>query len=33
MQFVDAKAKVIWPSAIGVEPVLPLPAGHAFAAR
>jgi branched-chain amino acid transport system substrate-binding protein len=33
MQFEDAKAKVVWPSAIGVPPVLPLPAGHPFALR
>ena len=34
MQFEDAKAKVVWPTAIaGGPPVLPLPAGHAFALR
>jgi branched-chain amino acid transport system substrate-binding protein len=33
MQFENAKSRVIWPSAIGVPPVLPLPAGHAYALR
>ena len=33
MQFENGKSKVVWPTAIGVPPVLPLPAGHAFAAR
>ncbi len=34
MQFEDAKAKVVWPSAIaGASPVLPLPPGHSFALR
>jgi branched-chain amino acid transport system substrate-binding protein len=34
MQYENAKAKVIWPSAIaGGPPVFPLPAGHTYAAR
>jgi branched-chain amino acid transport system substrate-binding protein len=33
MQFEDAKARVVWPSAIGVPPVLPLPAGNPYALR
>ncbi|MFC7473393.1 ABC transporter substrate-binding protein [Dankookia sp. GCM10030260] len=33
MQFENAKSRVIWPSAIGVPPVLPLPAGHTYALR
>jgi branched-chain amino acid transport system substrate-binding protein len=33
MQFEDAKARVIWPSAIGVPPVLPLPASNPYALR
>jgi branched-chain amino acid transport system substrate-binding protein len=34
MQYEDAKAKVVWPTAIaGGPPVLPLPAGHPFALR
>jgi branched-chain amino acid transport system substrate-binding protein len=33
MQFDNGKSKVVWPSAIGVPPVLPLPAGHTYAAR
>ena len=33
MQFDNGKSKVVWPSSIGVPPVLPLPAGHAYAAR
>jgi branched-chain amino acid transport system substrate-binding protein len=33
MQFENAKSHVIWPTAIGVPPVLPLPAGHAYALR
>ncbi len=33
MQFVDAKSRVVWPSAIGVPPVMPLPPNHAFALR
>ena len=33
MQFDNGKSRVVWPGAIGVPPVLPLPAGHAYAAR
>jgi branched-chain amino acid transport system substrate-binding protein len=33
MQFENAKSRVIWPTAIGVPPVLPLPAGHTYALR
>jgi branched-chain amino acid transport system substrate-binding protein len=33
MQFVDGKSKVVWPAALAQPIVLPLPAGHAFAAR
>lgn len=33
MQFENGKSKVVWPTAIGVPPVLPLPTGHAYAAR
>ncbi len=33
MQFDNGKSKVVWPTAIGVPPVLPLPAGHTYAAR
>ena len=33
MQFHDAKSRVIWPSAIGQEPVLPLPAENPYALR
>ncbi|MCB4822242.1 ABC transporter substrate-binding protein [Roseicella aerolata] len=33
MQFENAKSRVIWPTAIGVPPVLPLPPGHAYALR
>ena len=34
MKYENAKAKVIWPSAIaGGPPVFPLPAGHPYAAR
>lgn len=33
MQFEDGKSHVVWPSAIGQPPVLPLPAGNPFALR
>ncbi|WP_149540323.1 ABC transporter substrate-binding protein [Siccirubricoccus phaeus] len=33
MQFDNGRSRVIWPSSIGQPPVLPLPAGHAYAAR
>jgi branched-chain amino acid transport system substrate-binding protein len=33
MQFENAKSHVIWPAALGREPVLPLPPGHAYALR
>ncbi len=33
MQFENAKSRVIWPTSIGVPPVLPLPAGHTSALR
>lgn len=33
MQFDDGKARVVWPSAIGVPPVLPLPPNHPYALR
>jgi len=34
MQYENAKARVIWPTAIaGGPPVLPLPPNHGFAAR
>lgn len=33
MQFDNGRSRVVWPSAIGVTPVLPLPAGHTYAAR
>jgi len=33
MQFENAKSRVIWPTSIGVPPVLPLPAGHTYALR
>jgi branched-chain amino acid transport system substrate-binding protein len=32
MQYVDGKTKIAWPSALRtIDPVLPLPKGHAFA--
>lgn len=34
MQYVDGATKIVWPAAIKTaEPVIPLPAGHAYAAR
>jgi branched-chain amino acid transport system substrate-binding protein len=33
MQFQNAKSRVIWPAAIGQEPVLPLPAENPYALR
>jgi branched-chain amino acid transport system substrate-binding protein len=34
MQYVDGETKIVWPAAIKTaEPVIPLPAGHAYAAR
>ena len=33
MQFVDAKAKVVWPGSIGQPPVMPLPADNPYALR
>jgi branched-chain amino acid transport system substrate-binding protein len=33
MQFENAKSRVIWPGAIGTEPVLPLPPGSPYALR
>ena len=31
MQYIDGATKIAWPTAIQtVDPVLPLPAGHAF---
>ncbi|MCO6415029.1 ABC transporter substrate-binding protein [Siccirubricoccus sp. KC 17139] len=33
MQFENGRSRVIWPSSIGQPPVLPLPPGHAYAAR
>jgi branched-chain amino acid transport system substrate-binding protein len=32
MQYIDGKTEIVWPSAIKtIEPVLPLPSGHAYA--
>jgi branched-chain amino acid transport system substrate-binding protein len=31
MQFVDGKARIVWPKEIGADPVLPFPKGHAYA--
>ena len=34
MQYVDGATKIVWPEALKTaDPVLPLPAGHAYAAR
>jgi len=33
MQYENAQAKVVWPGAIGSDPVLPLPAGNPYALR
>ncbi len=33
MQFEGGKSNVVWPTAIGRPPVLPLPAGHPYALR
>ncbi len=33
MQFDNGKSRVVWPASIAVPPVLPLPAGHTYAAR
>jgi len=34
MQYVDGETKIVWPAAIKTaDPVMPLPAGHAYAAR
>jgi branched-chain amino acid transport system substrate-binding protein len=32
MQYIKGETKIVWPAAIRtVDPVLPLPAGHAYA--
>jgi branched-chain amino acid transport system substrate-binding protein len=34
MQYVGGQTKIVWPASIKTaDPVLPLPAGHAYAAR
>jgi branched-chain amino acid transport system substrate-binding protein len=34
MQYVDAQTKIVWPASIKTaDPVIPLPAGHAYAIR
>jgi branched-chain amino acid transport system substrate-binding protein len=34
MQYVDGKTKIAWPKSIQtINPVLPLPKGHPYAAR